>query len=120
MISKMRAPEAAPRIAVCPTRPSCFTGWYRSSTAAMKEKNFPGSSWFDKIRPPTHQIAAESPTAAITSMSGEENARTAAMWRSNLRRRRFASANRADSHASVQKDWITRMPATDSRAISEM
>ena len=72
------------------------------------------------MRPPTHQMAAARPTAAMTSMSGDENERTRAMRRSNLSRASFASAKRSDSHPSAQNDWITRIPATASRATSEM
>jgi hypothetical protein len=49
--------------------------------AVTKEKNFPAGSAPETMPSPTHQMAMPMPTAAITSMSGEEKARTATLRR---------------------------------------
>ena len=53
------------------------------------------------MRPPTHQIAAAMPAAAITSMSGEETARTRKLRLMSLSQRRLASEKRRDSQRSI-------------------
>jgi len=59
-----------------------------------------------------------SPAAAITSVIGEERARTRAMRRSSFPQLRFASAKRPISRPSMPKACTTRSPASVSSAIS--
>jgi hypothetical protein len=63
----------------------------------MNEKNFPASIRPSRIRTPTQEIAAAIPTAAITSMSGDEKARTAAIFRSKESQVRFTCEKRSAS-----------------------
>ncbi len=60
------------------------------------------------------------PAAAMTSMSGEENARSRAMPSSSLIRSRLALRKRCFSYPSIPKAWTTRIPARVSSAISEI
>ena len=86
----------------------------------MKEKTLAAGSAPEMILGPTQAITTARPAAAITSMSGEEKARTRKLRRWMRSHFRLASSKRPDSQRSMPKAWTTRMPLTVSCTISEI
>ena len=84
----------------------------------MNWNSLSGCSCPARTFPPTHQMVRAMPMAAITSMSGDEKARSLAMPISSLMRMRLAFRNRACSYFSIPKACTTRIPLSVSSAIS--